>query len=51
MQCMDLNEDMTKDKNTWKFKIHVADPTQWDKDWICCFSKMDPKVDQLKMNE
>ena len=27
MKCMDLNEDMTKDRNTWKSTIHVADPT------------------------
>ena len=27
MQCMGLNEDMTKDRNTWKSKIHLADPT------------------------
>ena len=27
MQCMGLNEDITKDRNTWKSRIHVADPT------------------------
>jgi len=27
MKCMGLNEDMTKDKNTWKSRIHVTDPT------------------------
>ena len=27
MKCLRLNEDMTKDKNTWKSRIHVADPT------------------------
>ena len=33
MKCMDyevyvgLNEDMTKDKNIWKSRIYVADPT------------------------
>ena len=27
MKCMGLNEDMTKDKNTWKSRIHIADPT------------------------
>ena len=27
MQCMGLNEDMTKDRNTWKSRIHVANPT------------------------
>ena len=26
MQCMCLNKDMTKDRNTWKSRIHVADP-------------------------
>jgi len=27
MKCMGLNKDMTKDKNTWKSRIHVIDPT------------------------
>ena len=27
MRCMGLNEDMTKDKNTWKSRIYVANPT------------------------
>ena len=27
MKCMGLNEDITKDINTWKSRIHVADPT------------------------
>jgi len=27
MKCLDLNEYMTKDRNTWKSRIHVADPT------------------------
>ena len=26
MKCMSLNEDLTKDRNTWKSRIHVADP-------------------------
>ena len=27
MQCMSLNEDMTKDRNIWKSRIHIADFT------------------------
>ena len=27
IKCMGLNEDMTKDRNIWKSRIHVADPT------------------------
>ena len=27
MKYMDLNEDITKDRNTWKSRIHVVDPT------------------------
>ena len=27
MQCMGLNEDTTKDRSTWKSRIHVANPT------------------------
>ena len=27
MKCMGLNKDMTKDKNIWKSRIHVTDPT------------------------
>ena len=27
MKCMGLNEDMTKDRNIWKSRIHVANPT------------------------
>ena len=27
IKYMGLNEDMTKDRNTWKSRIHVADPS------------------------
>ena len=27
MKCMGLNENMTKDRNIWKSRIHVVDPT------------------------
>ena len=26
MKCIGINEDMTKDKNIWKSRIHVTDP-------------------------
>ena len=34
LEYLDLTEDMTQNRAQWRSRIHIADPTYWEKGFV-----------------